>query len=207
MASIEIAIAVTSVVDSARSIRPPASAAPIITKPNSPPGPSSSAISALTRARQPEGAGQSEQDHDLDSDEGGGETEDQAGPGDDQSRIDPGPDRDEIEPEQQALERLDRHLDLAAVLGLRQQEPGDEGAERHRQVARRGEQAVAEHDQETGGHEELGAPGLGDEMEERPQRQPAERDQVRQRQRCRHERLDQRQSEIHGRRRRKRRTP
>ena len=65
MASIETATAVNSVVDSARSIRPPASAAPIITKPNSPPGPSSSAISALDARRQAEGAREAEQDEAL----------------------------------------------------------------------------------------------------------------------------------------------
>ena len=125
----------------------------------------------------------------LHRDQGGGEAEDEAGFGEDQRRIDPGPDRNEIEPEQQALERLDRHLDLAAVLRFRQQQPGDEGPERHRQMARRGEQSVAEHHQKTGRHEELGAARLGDEMEERPQGQPAEHDQGPQRQHGGNERL------------------
>ena len=92
-------------------------------------------------------------------------------------RIDPGADREEVEPEQQAPERLDRHLDLAAIFGLRQQEPGDKGAKRHRQMARRGGQPVAQDHQQARRHEELGALGFGDEMEERPQREAAENDQ------------------------------
>src|SRR5271166_5436039 len=82
-----------------------------------------------------------------------------------------------------ALERLDRHFDLAAVFGLGQQEPGDEGTERHREAARRGGQAVAQHHQETGGHEEFGALRLGHEMKERPQRNTPEDDQRSERQR------------------------
>ena len=60
IASIDIATALMSVVASARSMRPPASAAPIITKPNSPPGPSKSDISAATRGGKPERARQAQ---------------------------------------------------------------------------------------------------------------------------------------------------
>ena len=138
-------------------------------------------MSAETREDKAEGARETEQDEALGRDQGGGEPKDEAGPGEDQRRIDARSDRYEIEPEQQPLERLDRHLDLAAVFRFREQKSGDEGAERHRQMARRSQQAVAEHHKETGRHEELGAPRLGDEMEERAQRQPAEHDQRRQR--------------------------
>ena len=72
---------------------------------------------------------------------------------------------------------------ISAVFGLRQQEPGDEGAERHREAARRGGQAVAQHHQETGGHEEFGALRLGHEMKEQPQRNTPEDDQRSERQR------------------------
>ena len=107
-------------------MRPPASAAPIITKPNSPPGPSNSAISAAAPERQAETASEPEKRQRLDRDERRGEAENEAGPGGDERRIDRGPDRNEIEPEQEAPERFDRHFDLAAIFGLRQQEPGDE---------------------------------------------------------------------------------
>ena len=52
------------------------------------------------------------------------------GIGDHTAEIEPGADRDEEQAEQQPLERLDRHLDLAAELGLGEQQAGDEGAER-----------------------------------------------------------------------------
>ncbi len=145
--------------------------------------------------RQAECARQPEEDQGLEADQRGGETENAPRLGDDQRRIDSGPDGDEIEPEQQALERLDGHLDLASVLGFRQQEPGDERAERHRQPARRGGEAVAEHHQQTGGHEEFRALRFGDEMEKRPQREPAEHDQRGERKRGGNEPADQRRAE------------
>ncbi len=132
--------------------------------------------------RQPERPREPDQDEALDGDQRGGEAEDEAGPGKNERRIDLGPDGDEVEPEQQALERLDRHFDFAAVLSLRQQEPGDEGAERHREAARRGGQTVAQHHQEAGGHEEFGALRLGHETKERPERNAPEDDQRRERQ-------------------------
>ena len=157
-----------------RSIRPPASAAPIITKPNSPPGPSRSDISAAARDGRPKRAPESEQRQALHRDQRGRETKNEAGPREDERRIDRGADRDEVEPEQEAPERLDRHLDLAPIFGLGQQKPGDEGAERHRQMARRRGQPVAEHHQQARRHEELRALRLRHEMEERPQREAAE---------------------------------
>ena len=131
-----------------------------------------------------------EQRQSLRGDQRRGETKNEPGSRDDERRIDRGADRDEVEPEQEAPEWFDRHFDLAAIFGLRQQEPGDEGAERHRQVARRGGQPVAEHHQEACRHEELGALRFGDEMEERPQRETAENDQRGQRQRRRSERRE-----------------
>ena len=117
------------------------------------------------------------------------------GPGEDQRRIDLGPDRDEVEPEQQALERLDRHFDLAAVFGLRQQEPSHEGAERHREAARSGGEPVAKHHQQAGGHEEFGALRLGHEVKERTERNAPEDDQRGKSQRGRDERAEKRPAE------------
>ena len=51
-------------------------------------------------------------------------------------RIDGHADRDEEEAEQQPLERLDVDLDVVAVLGLAEQEAGEERAERGRQAGR-----------------------------------------------------------------------
>ena len=101
----------------------------------------------------------------------------EARPRDDEGRIDPGADRHEVEPEQEAAERLDRELDLAAIFGLREKQPGDKGAERHRQMARRGGQPVAQHHQQARRHEELGALRFGDKTEEGPQGEAAEDDQ------------------------------
>ena len=177
-----------SVVASVRSMRPPASAAPIITKPNSPPGPEQERRLGGGAGRETKRPPESEQRQSLRGYQRRGETKNEAGPREDERRIDRGADRDEVEPEQEAPERFDRHFDLAAIFGLRQQEPGDEGAERHRQMARRGGQPIAEHHQEAGRHEELGALRFRDEMEERPQREPAENDQRGQSQRRRSER-------------------
>ena len=166
-----------------------------MTKPNSPPGPSSSAISAPTREGRPKSARQTIENQSLEADQRRGEAEDEPGLGGDQGGIDLGADRDEVEPEQQALERLDRHFDLAPVFGFRQQQPRDEGAERHGKLARRRGEAVAEHHQQAGGHEEFRALRLGDEMEERPQREPAEDDQRGERERGRNQPADQRRAE------------
>ena len=186
--SIDIATALMSVVASVRSMRPPASAAPIITKPNSPPGPSRSDVSAAARGGRRNARPSPNSVRRLHRHQRRGETKNEAGPRGDERGIDRGADRDEVEPEQEAPERFDRHFDLAAIFGLRQQKPGDEGAERHRQMARRGGEPVAEHHQQARRHEELGALRFRDEMEERPQRQPAEDDQGGQDKRRRNER-------------------
>ena len=87
-------------------MRPPARAAPIITKPNSPPGPSKSAISMATRARQAESAPQRHKHETLERDQAHGKAEDERGSLDDEGGIDLGADRYEIEPEQHTHERL-----------------------------------------------------------------------------------------------------
>ena len=127
--------------------------------------------------RQPESASQSKEDETLDRYQAHGDAENEAGPRDDERGIDPGSDRNEVETEQEAAKRLDRELDLAAIFGFRQKQPGDKGAERHRQMARRGGQPVAQHHQEARRHEELRALRFGHEMEERPQGEAAENNQ------------------------------
>ena len=174
--SIDSATALMSVVASVRSMRPPASAAPIITKPNSPPGPSRSDVSAAERDDRRKARPSPNSIRRLRRHERHNETKNKPGSREDECGIDRRPNRKEVEPEQEAPERLDRDFDLAAIFGFRQQEPGDKGAERHRQMARRGGKPVAEHDQETRRHEELGALCFRDEMEERPQRETAEDD-------------------------------
>ena len=124
-----------------------------------------------------EAASEGEQHERLDRNQADDEAEYQAWPGEDEPGIDPGADRDEIEPEQEPPERLDGELDLAAIFGLRQKQPGDERAKRHREVARRRGHPIAQDHQEARRHEELGALRGGDEMEERPQGEAPENDQ------------------------------
>ena len=64
------------------------------------------------------------------------DAERRAGMGDHLQGIEARADRDEEQAEQQALERVDRGFDGAAEFGFRQQQPGDEGAERHGQAGR-----------------------------------------------------------------------
>ena len=75
---------------------------------------------------------------------------------------------DEENPEQQPLERVDRRLDRPAILRLRQEQARDEGAERHREAARRSGQGGRHDDEETGGHEQLRRAGPGHELEQGP---------------------------------------
>ena len=58
-------------------------------------------------------------------------------------------------PEQQALERLDVGLQFVAVLDLRQQHAGHEGAERHRQPGGVGQRRGADDGQQRQGGEHL----------------------------------------------------
>ena len=134
----------------------------------------------VRRAEEPR---QHEHDRRLDDDQPGRIAERRARPRDEDREIEFGADRDEEQAEQQALERLDRHLDLAAELGLGEQQPGDEGAERHRQAAGGGSQRRAQHHQQAGGHEEFRAAGQRDRVEQRPQHHTADNNDGRERQR------------------------
>src|SRR5208283_5894564 len=93
-----------------------------------------------------------------------------------QIEIEPGADRHEEEAEQQALEGLHRHLDLAAELRLGEQQAGDEGAELHRESRGGRRDSGGDDDEQAGRDEKLGRLRRGDEPEERPQQQPAGQD-------------------------------
>jgi hypothetical protein len=71
-------------------------------------------------------------------------------------KIEARADRDKEKSEQQTFKGLDRDFDLAAVLGFGEQNAGDEGAKSHRQTARRGENAGANHHKQAGRHEKFG---------------------------------------------------
>src|SRR5207302_1836144 len=75
--------------------------------------------------------------------------------------------RDEEETEQQPLERLDRGLDLVAVLRLGEQHAGEKGAERHRQPGRLVGDGDAEHEQQRESGEDLAQPRARDVAEHR----------------------------------------
>ena len=79
------------------------------------------------------------------------------------------PTREEEDAEEEAAEGIDRRLDRAAKLRFREQEPGDEGAERHREPHGRGQEAAADGDEERCGNEELRVLARGDETKERLQ--------------------------------------
>ena len=130
---------------------------------------------------QPQRQRQHENDRGLDRDQSERKAEREQRPGDDRADVQAGADRHEEQAEQQALERLDRHLDLAPVFGFGQQQSGDECAERHRQAGHRRHDRRAHDDQQARGHEEFRRMRLGDLMEQRPQQQPAGADDERQR--------------------------
>ena len=76
-------------------------------------------------------------------------------------------DGDEEEREQQALERIDRGLDLVAVLGLGEQHAGEERAEGHGEPEMLEEHGHAQHQREREGGEDLAQARAGDVAEDR----------------------------------------
>ena len=108
------------------------------------------------------------------------------------AEVDVHADGEEEEAEQQALERLDGGLDRLAELGLGQQQPGDEGAERHRQAGQTAATTalptITNRVAATNSSLRLGG---GDQAEQRPQQQAADDDDDADRQR----RIGQRQHE------------
>ncbi len=81
--------------------------------------------------------------------------------------------RNKEQPQQQPFKRLDGNFQFVAVFALRQQHPGNEGAERHRQAKRFHKQRRAEHQQQRRGSEDLAHAGSGDIAEQRPQQETA----------------------------------
>ena len=92
------------------------------------------------------------------------------------AKIDVHADGEEEHAEQQALERLDRRFDGLAILGFRQQQAGNEGAERHGQPRHACGDAGADDHEQDGGHEQLAGAGRRHQAEQRPQQQPADND-------------------------------
>ena len=82
-------------------------------------------------------------------------------------------DGEEEDAEQQAAEGVDHRLDGAAILGFRQQETCDEGAERHRQSRDARDHAGSDCDQQGRRHEEFRIVAAGSQPEQRPQDQPS----------------------------------
>ena len=85
-------------------------------------------------------------------------------------------------PTQQAFERLDRDLDLAAVFRAGQQQPADQRAESHGQTGGRSSQAGGDHHQQARRHEQFRAAGARHAAEQRAQHQAAEGNDRRDRQ-------------------------
>ncbi len=77
------------------------------------------------------------------------------------------PHGEEEEPEQNAAEGLDLRLDRMSEGGIRQHQPGDEGAHGHRHARNVHERGGAEHDQERRGGHDLARSGDCQEPEER----------------------------------------
>jgi hypothetical protein len=90
-------------------------------------------------------------------------------------KVDSHPHRHEEQAEQQAFERFDIDFDLVTELRLGQQQPGEEGAERHGQARRSRHRSGADDGQQRGGDEQLRAARRGHQPEQRPQRQPSDR--------------------------------
>ena len=134
-------IDVTASVKLARraSIKPAAVAMPMLTKANSPPGPSSMPVSIATGQDSRNSRPSPHQHHALtaiNADHAAGEPQRLA---QQLAEIDLHADGEKENAEQQALERLDRRLDGLAVFGFGEQQAGDESAERHGQTGLTGD--------------------------------------------------------------------
>ncbi len=108
------------------------------------------------------------------------------------TEIDLHADREEEDPEQQRLERLHGGFDGFAVFGFRQQQSGDERAERHRQARLIGDHSRADDDEQHRGDEQV-ARARGDDQPEQRAHQPAAADHDH---RDRNRRLQQRGAET-----------
>ncbi len=83
-------------------------------------------------------------------------------------------DRHEEEPQQQPFERLNRGLDLVAVLGLGKQHPGEEGAERHGKPDGLEAERDPKHQEQRERGEDLAQARAGDVAKDRPREVVAE---------------------------------
>ena len=137
------------------SIKPAAAAAPMPTNANSPPGPSNSPISIATGHDNRNNLARPTISSDLTAikpDDRGGEQQRFA---QQFAHVDVHADGEEENAEQQSLERLDSRFDRLAVFGLGEQQPGNEGAERHGQAGLIGDDAGRDDDEQGRGDEQI----------------------------------------------------
>ncbi len=116
-----------------------------------------------------------------------GDADDHEGLSEQARQVEFGADRDEEEAEQKPLKRLDGHLDLAAILSFGEQQPCDEGADRHRQAAGRRDHARPDDHEQARGGEDFGRSGHSDKMEKGPKDEAADHHDGGQRERGRRE--------------------
>ena len=121
------------------------------------------------RAAHPEGAGEAEDDGAFQNHQAERRGENGQGIARQSGEIDAEADEQEESPEQQPLEGFDDRLDGAAVFGFRQHQSGDESTKRHRQPGQVGHNPGAHRDQQSGGHEEVGAVGARHQPQQRAQ--------------------------------------
>jgi hypothetical protein len=100
------------------------------------------------RGAQAEGPSEPEDDDSLRQNESQGGHENRPWCLDEARDVETHSDRNEEHAEQEAFEGIDRGLDRAAILGLREQQPGDKGAERHRKPTGGCDKAGSQHHQE-----------------------------------------------------------
>ena len=151
------------------------------TNANSPAGPSIAAVSTAAGRGSLKARAQREEDRRLQHHQPGDAAEHQQRLPGDLPDVDAHADREEEDAQQEGLEGLDDGLDDLAVLGLRQQEPGDECAERHRDAGDRRKHPRADDDEQRDRQQQFGGVGRGHEPIERAQHRPSEHDDQRQR--------------------------
>ena len=99
------------------------------------------------------------------------------------AHVDIHADGEEENAEQQSLERLDGGFDRLAVFGFGKKQPGDEGAERHRQAGLIGNNAGRDDHEQGGGDEQIARARRRHQSEQRLQQDAAEHDDDGERQR------------------------
>jgi hypothetical protein len=98
-----------------------------------------------------------------------------------QAEIDRHADGDEEQAQQQPLEGLDHRFQRVAELGVGEQYPGEEGAQRHRKPGQRHQLGHTQHQQQREGGEELADTHARDHPEQRPREVAADEDHARDR--------------------------